>query len=38
MGMGHFYALIGAAIAILLSGVGSAIGVGRAGQIGRAHV
>ncbi len=32
MGMGHFYALIGAAIAILLSGVGSAIGVGRAGQ------
>lgn len=32
MGMGHFYALIGAALAIFLSGVGSAIGVGRAGQ------
>ena len=32
MGMGHFYALIGVALAILLSGVGSAISVGRAGQ------
>lgn len=32
MGMGNFYALIGAAIAVLVSGIGSAIGVGRAGQ------
>lgn len=32
MAMGNFYALIGAAIAVVLSGVGSAIGVSRAGQ------
>ncbi len=32
MAMGNFYALIGAAIAVILSGVGSAIGVSRAGQ------
>ncbi len=32
MEMGNFYALLGAAIAVLLSGIGSAIGVGRAGQ------
>ncbi len=32
MAMGNFYAIIGAAIAVLLSGIGSAIGVGRAGQ------
>lgn len=32
MEMGHFYALLGAALAILLSGIGSSIGVGRAGQ------
>lgn len=32
MEMGNFYAIIGAAIAVLLSCIGSAIGVGRAGQ------
>lgn len=32
MQMGNFYALLGAAIAVLVSGIGSAIGVGRAGQ------
>ena len=32
MELGYFYALLGAALAILLSGIGSAIGVGRAGQ------
>lgn len=32
MGMGHFYALLGAAIAVLFACVGSAIGVGRTGQ------
>ncbi|MCH5153881.1 MAG: V-type ATP synthase subunit K [Clostridiales bacterium] len=30
--MGTFYALIGAALAVIVSGIGSAIGVGRAGQ------
>ena len=30
--MGMFYALLGAAIAVVFSGIGSAIGVGRAGQ------
>lgn len=32
MVMGNFYALLGAAIAVLVSGVGSAIGVSRSGQ------
>ncbi len=32
MTMGNFYAILGAAIAVILSGVGSAIGVSRAGQ------
>lgn len=32
MAMGNVYALLGAALAILLSGIGSSIGVGRAGQ------
>lgn len=32
MAMGNFYAIIGAAIAVLVSCIGSAIGVGRAGQ------
>lgn len=32
MGMGHFYALLGAAVAVLFACVGSAIGVGRTGQ------
>ncbi len=32
MTMGMFYALLGAAIAVVFSGIGSAIGVGRAGQ------
>ena len=32
MGMGHVYALLGAAIAVLVSGVGSALGVSRTGQ------
>ncbi len=32
MEMGNFYALLGAALAVLVSGIGSAIGVGRAGQ------
>ncbi|MCM1368485.1 MAG: V-type ATP synthase subunit K [Roseburia sp.] len=32
MGIGNIYALLGAAIAVILSGIGSAIGVGRAGQ------
>lgn len=32
MEIGNFYALLGAAIAVLLAGIGSAIGVGRAGQ------
>ena len=32
MELGYFYALLGAALAILCSGIGSAIGVGRAGQ------
>ena len=32
MTMGNFWALLGAAIAVVCSGVGSAIGVGRAGQ------
>lgn len=32
MGMGHFYALLGAAIAVLFAGIGSAIGVSRTGQ------
>ena len=30
--MGTFYAIIGAALAVIVSGIGSAIGVGRAGQ------
>ena len=30
--MGTFYAIIGAAFAVIVSGIGSAIGVGRAGQ------
>ena len=32
MTMGNFYAILGAAIAVFVSGIGSAIGVGRAGQ------
>ena len=32
MAIGNFYAIMGAAIAVLLAGIGSAIGVGRAGQ------
>ena len=32
MGMGHFYALLGAVIAVLFACVGSAIGVARTGQ------
>ncbi len=32
MEMGNFYAILGAAIAVFVSGIGSAIGVGRAGQ------
>ena len=32
MELGYFYALLGAALAILCSGIGSATGVGRAGQ------
>lgn len=32
MTMGNFYALIGAGLAVALAGIGSAIGVGRAGQ------
>lgn len=32
MGMGHVYALLGAAIAVLFAGVGSALGVSRTGQ------
>lgn len=32
MSMGNFYAFLGAAIAVILSGIGSSIGVGRAGQ------
>lgn len=32
MDWGNVYAIIGAAIAVIVSGVGSAIGVGRAGQ------
>lgn len=30
--MGNFYALLGAALAVLIAGIGSAIGVGRSGQ------
>ena len=32
MNWGNVYAIIGAAIAVIVSGIGSAIGVGRAGQ------
>lgn len=32
MEMGNFYAMLGAALAVIFSGIGSAIGVGRAGQ------
>ncbi|MDE6294086.1 MAG: V-type ATP synthase subunit K [Clostridiales bacterium] len=32
MTMGSVYAIIGAALAVIVSGIGSAIGVGRAGQ------
>lgn len=32
MTMGNVYALIGAALAVIVSGIGSSIGVGRAGQ------
>ncbi len=32
MTMGNFYALLGAALAVLVAGIGSAIGVGRSGQ------
>lgn len=32
MTMGNFYAILGVAIATIVSGIGSAIGVGRAGQ------
>ena len=32
MNWGNFYAIMGAAIAVIVSGIGSAIGVGRAGQ------
>jgi V/A-type H+-transporting ATPase subunit K len=32
-GMGHVYAFLGAAIAVILSGYGSSIGVGKAGQL-----
>lgn len=32
MGMGVFYAMLGAALAVLIAGIGSAVGVGRAGQ------
>ena len=32
MKWGNFYAIMGAAIAVIVSGIGSAIGVGRAGQ------
>ena len=32
MQMGNFYALLGAALAVLIAGIGSAIGVGRSGQ------
>ncbi len=32
MDWGIFYAILGAAIAVIVSGIGSAIGVGRAGQ------
>ncbi|MDE6201582.1 MAG: V-type ATP synthase subunit K [Clostridiales bacterium] len=32
MTMGNVYAIIGAALAVIVSGIGSAIGVGRAGQ------
>ena len=32
IGMGNFYAILGAAIAVLIACIGSAIGVGRAGQ------
>ena len=32
MEMGVFYAMLGAAIAVLVAGIGSAVGVGRAGQ------
>lgn len=32
MNWGNFYAILGAAFAVIVSGIGSAIGVGRAGQ------
>ncbi len=32
MNWGNFYAIMGAALAVIVSGIGSAIGVGRAGQ------
>ena len=32
MNWGNFYAILGAALAVIVSGIGSAIGVGRAGQ------
>ena len=32
MNMGNVYAIIGAALAVIVSGIGSSIGVGRAGQ------
>ncbi|MCH5163259.1 MAG: V-type ATP synthase subunit K [Clostridiales bacterium] len=38
MGMGHFYAILGAAFAIIFAGIGSAIGVGRAAQASAALV
>ena len=38
MGMGHFYAILGAAFAVIFAGIGSAIGVGRAAQASSALV
>ncbi len=32
MNWGNFYAILGAALAVIIAGIGSAIGVGRAGQ------
>lgn len=36
--MGHFYAILGAAFAVIFAGIGSAIGVGRAAQASAALV
>lgn len=38
MGLGNFYAILGAAFAVIFAGIGSAIGVGRAAQASSALV